>query len=333
MNGFDLLYAIGEADDALVMEAQTARRKTRWIPYAAAAALVLAAGIGALLLHRAPDAPRYLLDTTSMPAVLSTPQTGVTIPAMELPEPAEGASADMIAFVMVDGNMYTQAESFYDDAAVRIEPLLGEKLGYAPGNIDCFSDEAEYERQFASSVEGDVYTVQGYDPDFRLCVRHEYTHDTGKTDVWLCFLERLNGVTLSTGADLFESRLHLRDQTAAIQTQSHTDWDWNRGAIQPADLAPEAWSAFLDALEAGPFISTWKPGGTFYPDHPSSSVYDTPNQIHLFLSMADGTTVELRLVEGGYVFYGPLGWYCVQMPGAAFDAVYDACGGTHITGW
>lgn len=32
-------------------------------------------------------------------------------------------------------------------------------------------------------------------------------------------------------------------------------------------------------------------------------------------------------MEGGYVGYGPLGWYFVQIPGDAFDAVFIACGG------
>ena len=48
-------------------------------------------------------------------------------------------------------------------------------------------------------------------------------------------------------------------------------------------------------------------------------------QGHLFFHMSDGTTVELRLIEGGYVGYQGLGWYFVKMPGAAFDAVLAAC--------
>ena len=36
--------------------------------------------------------------------------------------------------------------------------------------------------------------------------------------------------------------------------------------------------------------------------------------------------VELRLLDGGWVCYQPLGWYAVQMPGTAFDALLKACG-------
>lgn len=47
-------------------------------------------------------------------------------------------------------------------------------------------------------------------------------------------------------------------------------------------------------------------------------------QGHLFCALSDGTTVELRLIEGGYVGYQELGWYFVKMPGETFEAVLAA---------
>ena len=49
--------------------------------------------------------------------------------------------------------------------------------------------------------------------------------------------------------------------------------------------------------------------------------------------LTDGTVIPLRLIEGGYVGYGALGWYFVRIPGEVFDAVYDACGGARVTDW
>ena len=54
-------------------------------------------------------------------------------------------------------------------------------------------------------------------------------------------------------------------------------------------------------------------------------IYDSAVQGHLFCALSDGTTVELRLIEGGYVGYQELGWYFVKMPGDVFDAVLAAC--------
>lgn len=327
MNAFDLLDAIGGAEDSDLLLAQKTKKKRRWIPWAAAACVLLAVGI-ATMRGRPEVITEPIPETNTLPAPVNS-ETGVWIPPIELPKPEEAAMADMIACVVVDGNLYTQGEIYYDEDAARVEPLLGEKLGDATGTIDCFSDESEYEKPFASTLAGEVYTVQGYDVDFRVAVRN--VDSEGRLSVW--FLDHLNGIWLSTGADLFETRLHLRDRISSIQWQAHSDWDWNRGGIQDAELSEESWSAFLDAVDTGEFVNAWQPDEPFYEGRPNSSIYDTPNQTHLFLMMADGSRVELRLIEGGYVGYAPLGWYFVRIPGEAFDAIYNACGGTHLTDW
>ena len=326
MNALDLLDAIGGAEDSDILLAQKTQKKHRWIPWAAAACLLLAVGAGALL-RRPEPGTEPIIETHTLPAPVES-EPGVWIPPIELPKPEEAAMADMKALVVVDGNLYTEGETYYDEAA-RVEPLLGEKLGDATGTIDCFSDDSEYEKPFASTLAGEVFTVQGYDPDFRVAVRN--VDSEGRLSIWL--LDHLNGIYLNTGADLFEDRLHLRDRITSVQWQAHDDWNWNRGGMQDAALSPETWSAFLDAVDAGLFVNTWQPEKSFYEGHPNSSIYDTPNQAHLFLTLTDGSRVELRLIEGGYVGYAPLGWYFVQIPGEAFDTVYNACGGTHLTDW
>ena len=327
MNALDLLDAVGGAEDADILQAQKTKRKYRWIPWAAAACLLLAVGAGVLLRHGAPQTPQEV--AAPVVTTQTMPKPGVWIPPIELPKPEEAAMADMKALVVVDGNLYTEGETYYDDEAARIETLLGEKLGDATGTIDCFSDDSEYEKPFASTLAGGVFTVQGYDPAFRVAVRN--VNSEGSLSIW--FMDCLNGITLSAGSDLFEDRLQLRDRVTSIEWQSHGDWDWNQGGMQDAQLSQETWSAFLDAVDAGEFVYTWQPGVPFYDDHPNSSIYDTPNQAHLFLTISDGTCVELRLIEGGYVGYAPFGWYFVQIPGEAFDAVYAACGGVNETDW
>ena len=327
MNGFDLLDAVGGAEDADILQAQKAKRKYRWIPWAAAACLLLAVGAGVLLRQSAPQKPQDV--AAPVESTQTMPKPGVWIPPIELPKPEEAAMADMKALVVVDGNLYTEGETYYDDEAARIETLLGEKLGDATGTIDCFSDDSEYEKPFASTLAGEVFTVQGYDPAFRVAVRN--VNSEGSLTVW--FMDCLNGISLSTGSDLFEDRLQLRNRVSSIQWQSHGDWNWNLGGMQDAQISQETWSAFLDAVDSGEFVYTWQPDVPFYNDRPNSSIYDTPNQAHLFLTMSDGTRMELRLIEGGYVGYAPFGWYFVQIPGEAFDAVYTACGGTHKTDW
>ncbi|MBQ8974146.1 MAG: hypothetical protein IJ072_00285, partial [Oscillospiraceae bacterium] len=235
-----------------------------------------------------------------------------------------------------NGGIYTQSESYWGADAHPIDALVGEYLGYATGSIDEWSDPSEYEQEFAGSIYGDLYAVKGYDTDFRICVRPEIQPEDDEPYLWIEFLDRLNDINLVTGADLFETRLHLRDRVESVQWQSHDDWNYNTGNIQDVELG-ELWDAFLDAVDTGEFVNTWNPNNSvsdpFYEGKEHTSIYDTPNQAHLILSMDDGTTVRMRLIEGGYVGYDALGWYFVKIPGEAFDAVYDACGGTHVDGW
>ncbi len=255
---------------------------------------------------------------------------GVYIPAIELPEKQqEGVAMDMVACVVYRGGIYTGEGYFPGEQAERVDALVGEYIGEAKGNINEWSTQSDYATELAGSVAGSVYTVKGYDPDFRLCIRYE-----AADGLWILFLDRLNGITIKTGADLFETRLRVGGRVEKIEWQSHENWDWNLGGITEAELPDGLWDEFYSELCRGEFINAWMPDENFYEGVERSMIYDTPNQAHIILTLEDGVVVQLRLIEGGYVqIQQPGWWYFVKMPGEAFDAVYDACGGTHESGW
>ena len=357
MNELELLDAVGGIDEKFVAEASAekrsaGRRLVRWGALAACLCVVAAGAIYAIPRinsHNLPaDVPVPAADGDVKPAPSTAPASipggasnenesdgrGVYIPAIELPSSVpEGTQMDMIGLIVYRGGIYTQAANYMGDDARAVEGLVGEYLGTCDGSIDEWSTREEYERDFAGNIPGDFYAVSGYDPDFRICIRQEFTGENGEPDLYIQFLDRLNGIALETGEDLFESRLRIPGRIESIEWQTHDDWNWNRGNFHAADLGPGVWESFLDEVCAGEFVYTWDPDRDFYEGMARSSIYDTPNQAHLTLAMEDGTSVDLRLIEGGYVGYQPLGWYFVKIPGEAFDAVYDACGGTHETGW
>lgn len=369
MSAEKLREAIGEARDDFILDAAAPVRKTRaplrWAALAACLCLVIAgtlfvlhrsepgvtdSGLSAAEPHeelslREQELPKPEEETirdqpeteqeTVLPATAeretASAPVGVTIPAMELPEPESNVEMDMIGLLVYQGGVYTQAEAYYGEEAEAIEPLLGDYLGEAVGSISEWSKQDEYAKEFASTYSGPVYAVKGYDTGFRLCIRMMGADENDRPQLWLQFLERLNGITLSGGEDLFENRLHLKDRVQSFRSQAHEDWNWNRGGISELSLDSAVWERFLEEIDRAGFQNTWLPEGSFYEDHPYSSIFDTPNQAHLYLTMEDGTVVRLRLIEGGYVGYAGIGWwYFVQIPGEAFDAVYDACGGTHV---
>lgn len=358
MNAYTLLTAVGDVDPAFINQAAAEPvrdNRRRYVCRAAAAAACLCVAVltavwiakpwqsgkaesepaQAAAIGESATASQQASQSheSDPPAQQDQTDEGVYIPAMELPDHPEGVEADMIAFVVWQGGIYTQAADYFGADAEAIDDLVGTYIGYATGSIDEWSEQDAYEQELAGSVAGELYAVKGYDTDFRLCLRREVQDENGAPMLHIQFLDRLNDITLNTGADLFEKRLALSGRVEQIRCQSHDDWNYNLGGLRDPALPEGLWEAFLEQVDEGSFVNTWMPGQAFYPEFAGSSIYDTPNQTHLFLTMTDGTVIPLRLIEGGYVGYGALGWYFVRIPGEVFDAVYDACGGARVTDW
>lgn len=231
--------------------------------------------------------------------------------AQETPAVATAPVAmDMVAFVIYGGRMYECSQVLEGDAA---EELMGEYLFTSPGYIDEWSSPEEY-TDGTGSVAGDVYTVKGYDSAFRLCI----PLDGGAL---LELYDTLDGITLRTGEDLYGERLHLRENWREAEYQTHDDWNSNEDTFRTPELTEEEIAAFIDALYAGEF-EYWGP------DSETGDIYMLGlEQKHLYFRLADGSSVELRLFENGLVKYAPLpDRVLVDASGAAFDAVWAACG-------
>ena len=301
------------------------RRKTAFrVGIPALCALALAVGIA----YAARPAQQPALSAPAMePAALddpcpvnepygSLPET-LQIPAIELPEPQEGVEADMIGLVVWHGAVYTEAQMYLGDEAETVKQLAAQHLGRAKGNIDEWSSQDDYATELASTCTGEIYTVSGYDPDFRLCAVHEMLTGDGTTVPWVWFMERLNGINLATGADLFDARLCLPGRIESVRYQTHDDWNEGRNNFQALDDVQAA-ERLIEAACAGQFEYVHDEQPDFYSRD--------GKQAHLYLTLTDGTVTELRLFEGGWVGYQPLGWYFVKIPDEIVEAVFDAAG-------
>ena len=247
-------------------------------------------------------------------------ERGIYIPAIELPGKTDGSVMSMIGLFVYQGHIYTQASRYYNEAAEYIkENLVGEKIGFSIGNIDEWSTQDEYAFEFAGTVYGDVYSVKGYDESFRLCMMESYTDDNGNDVQWVNFYERLNGIGLGHGHNLFEDRLKLSDNWNHVQYQPHDDWDYDRNNFcNLTGITDDDITGFVNALYDGWVENVFETTG-------NNNFYANNNQSHLYFYMNDTTVIELRLFEGGYVGYQHLGWYFVKMPGEAFQKIFNAC--------
>lgn len=257
------------------------------------------------------------------------PEGGVYLPPVELPEtmPGETAAMDMIGLVVYQGRVYTQAQDLYLASEADQQALLGDYLGQASGTIDEWSTQSDYATELAANISGPVYAAKGYDRAFRIAVAQTFTEEglnvtgeggKGGTVYAVFYYECLSDVTLANGGALYADRLHLPGNITAITAQSHADWDNARQNCAPLALGDEAVDAFVQALCAAPLEEHTGAGAR-------QTLYDQP-QVHVYLEMADGTTVALRLIEGGYVRYQYMTAHVfAKMDGPAFDDFYAAC--------
>jgi len=147
--------------------------------------------------------------------VTTPPQGAISIPAIELEDSSGHLS--MIGCVVYKGGIYRDAGSYLGEDAQKIEPLLGEYLGHATGTLNEWSKQDDYAEEFASTYTGSVYAVKGYDTSFRVCIKQYAEGEDGEPILWILFLDRLNGITISKGEDIFEDRLHLQGRISSIQ--------------------------------------------------------------------------------------------------------------------
>ncbi|MDR1068437.1 MAG: hypothetical protein LBL36_04240 [Clostridiales Family XIII bacterium] len=304
------IFERANANDAQTKKARSLRKTMKWLaPVAACMAIAITAAVGY-------QADWFRSETPADPA-----GKGVFIPAIELPENTDDAHGLRLGSFIYQGRIYGHALNFnMVDKTLAVEDLVGEWIGFAKGYLYDYegSKPEDYAEEFAGTVSGDVYTVRGYDPEFRLCMKESSTDDDGNYFERVEFYENLNGIHLMTGADLFGDRLKLRGNWTQIKFQQHDDWNWGRNILNDlTGVSDNEINAFIDELYSSDFeeISTTIDNDFF------------DESRHVYFYMNDNTVIGLRLFGSGYVGYESLAfgwWYVVKMPGEAFDKIFTA---------
>ena len=338
MRGQDFLRNISNVDNDLIVEAEASmdekKKKRKWTKWGAiAACFLLVALVGASqwrmgifdhgtsenqgnITNHANDLVKN--DNDSQDGISDTEtEYRIYTDSVALPENIPNdVEMDMIGCLVYKGKVYTQTTSYhYDDPNFnRVEQLVGEYVGEAKGTLNEWSTQSDYATEFASTYSGPIYKVNGYSEDFRLCLYVQSGDDS-----WIQFLDNYDAIGLNTGEDLFEKRLHIADNIESVSYLTH--YDWNEGNVsnrkELTSITMEQFENFLNELNNSPFERI------DITENPN--FYFTEPQGHLYLNMKDGTCVQMRLIEGGYVGCQYLGWIYVKMPGELFDLVLSAC--------
>ncbi len=105
-------------------------------------------------------------------------------------------------------------------------------------------------------------------------------------------------ITLKYGKDLFEDRLHIKEYYDFVEYQYHQDWNEGKSNFRRfTEVTSEDIEKFINEINNAEFI-----------DGTNIDIYSLKKkQAHLYFGMKDGTTVDIRLNEDGYISYG--GWH------------------------
>ena len=301
MKAIDLLGIIGEADDSHIRDAKENRKNARpaWVGWAVLAACV-ALVIGGIVLGPRSGQQKPVSDE---PQIIVS-EDGVTLPKLDV-SLASGMneSSSMIGFFIYEGHCYVFYD-WIDDTG----NLIGEHLGTITGMIDEWTPSDGYV-DFAGSMTGDIYSVKGYDPSFMLCQKHQ----NGDIALFICN----SGITMKYGSELYTDRLHLSEGYTAVQYETRESWYYNKEIRYQYQGDTALMEQFIRDLNDTVFL----PRDQIPHMNDPGGYYDELEQYHIYFPMENGTTVELRLLKGGYVIYQGMLDLCVQIPRETYEAL------------
>ncbi|WP_047985471.1 hypothetical protein [Ornithinibacillus californiensis] len=264
-----------------------------------AAALVVAVGAFALFINNSPD-------NTAGSELVINEDGSVDIPAIEIPKDTSNAS--MIGLIVYNGKIYTQTSTEIEAENAKV--ILGEKLGTTKGTIDEWSSQDAYDKGFASTIgKADVYAVKGYDKEFRIMA---YLEQDGQ--LYAEYFENLNGITVDSGNDIF-GKLNMDGNVTSAQYRTLSDWDNSIENYQPiTDMETlNTFVAELDKTKPLPRSEHSDPIGDSRTDEQFRE---------LLITINDGSTVSLKLLKDGYIYYGSMAVY-FQMDEVQFSKMWS----------
>ncbi|MDO5292671.1 MAG: hypothetical protein Q4F05_07965 [bacterium] len=254
-----------------------------------------------------------ILETDS--SVSESNITGVTLSSLELPSSSASQLSDMIGLVIYQGHIYQDSGRITVNQKTK-DALVGTYVGTATGSIDEWtsnSNSDEYEKDFASTFAGDIYTVSGYSSDFRLCTFYN------EGDVfYIQLLDYIDGITLITGKDLLTTRLSLLENYSGISFSTYSeelDYEEDTPSTTTIKMRNETITSFFAALNDAAFLRDQE-----FSDNKSKTL----KQFFVSVQLKDGTNADFLVYENGYVkymdFFDPV---YLTVSGEAFDQFFN----------
>lgn len=213
----------------------------------------------------------------------------ITIPAIIL-NTTNGVHAKMFALVVYKGKIYVESNTQLDSK--NIKNFLGEKIGRTINSINEWNVVAKSSEELASNIgEQDIYTVKGYDNDFRIM-----SYFKQEDQEYAQFFDCLNGITIKSGKDIF-GKLNL---VGNIESAKYITFDdWNNGVnnyinFENIDLLNEVSSDLNNAV----------PYKYETVEKDIEGARNSSEFREFTLKLKDGSQLKFTAFKNGYVSYG-----------------------------
>ena len=195
---------------------------------------------------------------------------------------------DYVGFVIYGGKTYIIGEIVNYNKETQ-EAFIGKYIGRANKkeltNEGILSGENKT-KNFDSSIEGDIYSVKGYNKSFRICI-------LDKSSSKIVFFENVEDITTGMkGKKLYGNTLHLKRNIKDIQYQLFIDVrNGEKNYQQFKDISDDDINKFINALYKAQIIEL------------DSGIFYEPAQLTIYFKMQDGMTIPLNVFINGYVSY------------------------------
>lgn len=230
---------------------------------------------------------------------VQTSKDGITIPKKKVSLEEGTSAAGMVEFFVYKGRSYAKYDTIKKD-------VRDSCLGRVKNTIDEWTEKDEYV-DFSGNIEGDIYSVKGYDSEFMLCMKQEsgiviYIND--------------NDFKLKKGADLFEKRLKISEDCSEVTYETQDSWAWDKKQFHILDKKEnDIVNSFAAALNDGKFMWVEEIPREDENDNP----YEELQIYHVYLQMESGINIHLRLFKGGYVSFDGVTEVCVPIKAEIFN--------------
>lgn len=225
------------------------------------------------------------------------PQRGVSIPELEVDLNSSDSECLVIPFVIYKGGVYLGdvcASVVQED--LRLDTYLGEATGWING----WTEDDGYV-DFAGSSTGKLYSVEGLDDSFAVALKYE--DDDSRTEL----LVKNTGITLEDASDLYEDRLHLKENYVSVEYQDGDDMAAGSEEKKLLDASTEnKVSELIDSLCNGEIM--------LYDSTSVTMQVSEDTEYVLYFHLNNRVVVPLYFMRGGYVKYAGVPDVCVKIP-------------------